>query len=162
MFYVRNGRRMISDFVMTEAHGRKRNPEPVPDPVGLVWWPHDLHNARRLVRDGAVWNEGAVFDESADCDWVPFGIAYRALVPKARECTNLLCPTCPSMSYVAYGAFRIEFTFMVAAQSAAVAAVLALDEGLTVQSIPYARLQERLLQARQVLEKPSTLTYLKP
>lgn len=155
MFYVRNGRRMLSDFVMTEAHGRKQTPEPVPDPVGLVWWPHDLHNARRLVREGAVWNEGAVFDESLDCDWVPFGIAYRALVPKARECTNLLCPTCPSMSYVAYGAFRIEFTFMVAAQSAAIAAALALEEGLTVQNVSYARLRERLLKAKQVLEQPS-------
>lgn len=103
-FYVRNGRRMISDFVLTEAHLRKANPVPVADPVGLIWWPPDLHHARRLVKDGRVWNEGAVFNASKEPDWIPCGIPYRALVPRAEECTNLLTPTCPSSSYVGYGA----------------------------------------------------------
>ncbi len=49
----RNGRRMISDFVLTEAHVRKANPEPVIDSVGLIWWPPDLHHACRIVKDGA-------------------------------------------------------------------------------------------------------------
>lgn len=153
-FYVRNGRRMVSDFVLTEAHVRKANPEPVEDSVGLIWWPPDLHHARRLVRDGAVWNEGAVFDESKEPDWIPCGVPYRALVPRAAECTNLLTPTCPSSSYVAYGAYRIEFTFMVAAQSAATAAVMAIEESLPVQKVNYSRLRERLLQDGQILAVP--------
>lgn len=151
MFYVRNGRRMVSDFVMMEAHGRKVNPAPVSDPVALVWWPFDLHNARRLVRDGAVWNEGAVFGGN---DWIPFGVSYRALVPRAGECVNLLTPTCPSSSYVAYGAFRLEWTFMAAAQATAQAAVIAVEDKVTVQQVEYARLRERLLKAGQVIESP--------
>lgn len=154
IFYVRNGRRMVSDFVLTEAHVRKENPSPVEDSVGLIWWPPDLHHARRLVKDGAVWNEGAVFDASKTADWIPCGIPYRSLVPKATECTNLLTPTCPSSSYVAYGAYRIEFTFMVAGQSVATAAVMALDEGVPVQNINYAKLRERLLKDKQVLSVP--------
>ncbi len=154
-FYVRNGRRMVSDFVLTEAHVRKAKPEPVEDSVGLVWWPPDLHHARRLVKDGRVWNEGAVFDESKEADWIPCGIPYRSLVPRETECVNLLTPTCPSSSYVAYGAYRIEFTFMVAAQSAATAAVMAMDAGLPVQKLPYASLRDRLLKDRQVLVVPS-------
>lgn len=154
-FYVRNGRRMVSDFVVAEAHVRKANPEPIEDSVGLIWWPPDLHHARRIARDGRVWNEGAVFDESQDADWIPCGIPYRCLVPKAAECTNLLSPTCPSSSYVAYGAYRIEFTFMVAAQSAATAAVMAMNADTYVQSVDYKLLRERLLADKQVLEVPT-------
>jgi hypothetical protein len=152
MFYVRNGRRMVSDFVMTEAHGRKGNPVAVADPIGLIWWPQDLHNTRRLAKNGAVWNEGAVFNEQED--WIRFGHSYRSLIPRASECTNLLAPTCPSMSYVAYGAFRLEFSFMIAAQSAATAACIALDDKASVQNVNYAKLRTRLLQDKQVLEIP--------
>lgn len=153
-FYVRNGRRMVSDFVLTEAHVRRENPEPVTDSVGLIWWPPDLHHARRIVKDGAVWNEGAVFDSSETADWQPTGVPYRALVPRVGEATNLLAPTCPSSSYVAYGAYRIEFTFMTAAQSAATAAAMAIDENATVQNVDYPKLRARLLADRQVLAVP--------
>jgi hypothetical protein len=154
-FYVRNGRRMISDFVLTEAQLRKANPEPVNDSVGMIWWPPDFHSARCLVKDGRVWNEGAVFNVSKEPDWIPCGIPYRCLVPKASECTNLLSPTCPSSSYVAYGAYRIEFTFMVAAQSAATAAMMAIDASTSVQKVDYPRLRERLLGDNQVLQVPT-------
>ena len=158
-FYVRNGRRMVGDFVLTEAQLRKVNPEPVNDSVGMIWWPPDFHSARCLVKDGRVWNEGAVFNVSKEPDWIPCGIPYRCLVPKVSECTNLLSPTCPSSSYVAYGAYRIEFTFMVAAQSAATAAVMALDEGLRVQDVAYPKLCAALLADRQVLKVPSVTKY---
>jgi hypothetical protein len=156
IFYVRNGRRMVSDFVLTEAHVRKDNPEPVEDSVGLIWWPPDLHHARRIVKDGRVWSEGAVFNESKKEDWIPCGIPYRSLIPSAAECTNLLTPTCPSSSYVAYGAYRIEFTFMVAAQSAASAAVIAMDRNQTVQQVNYADLRKQLLASGQVLHALSS------
>jgi hypothetical protein len=151
VFYVRNGRRMVSDFVLIEQHGTKTNTLPVEDPVAMVWWPHDLHNARRLVKDGFVYNEGAVFGGT---NWIPFGVPYRSLYPKASEATNLLTPTCPSSSYVAYGAYRIEFTFMAAAQATASAAVLAIDGKSTVQDVPYGKLKERLLKDRQVIAVP--------
>mgnify|MGYP001627192238 CR=1 FL=1 len=154
-FYVRNGRRMIGDFVLTEAHLRRANPEPVSDSVGLIWWPPDFHSARRLARGGRVWHEGAVFNVSKQPDWIPCGIPYRCLVPKARECTNLLSPTCPSSSYVAYGAYRIEFTFMAAAQAAATAAMLSLETGSPVQEVAYDPLRRRLLADGQVLAVPA-------
>lgn len=108
----------------------------------------------RIVKDGRVWNEGAVFESSQEADWIPCGIPYGCLVPRAAECTNLLTPTCPSSSYVAYGAYRIEFTFMVAAQSAAVAAVIAIEGGVPVQDVPYPTLRASLLDAGQVLAIP--------
>lgn len=153
-FYVRNGRRMVSDFVLTEAQLRKADPAPVNDSVGMIWWPPDFHSARCMVKEGRVWNEGAVFNVSKEPDWIPCGIPYRCLVPKVTECSNLLSPTCPSSSYVAYGAYRIEFTFMAAAQSAATAAVMALEGGLPVQAVDYTTLRERLLADGQVLAAP--------
>ena len=105
MFYVRDARRMVSDYVITEHHTQKTGGTPVEDPVGMADWPPDTHSVRRIVRDGAAYNEGFVFGGD---DWQPFGISYRALVPKASEATNLITPTCPSSTHVAYGAIRIE------------------------------------------------------
>ncbi len=95
-----------------------------------------------------------MFESSRDADWIPCGIPHRCLVPRPAECTNLLTPTCPSSSYVAYGAYRIEFTFMVAAQSAATAAVMAIEESMPVQDVSYPRLRKNLLDAGQVLVVP--------
>jgi hypothetical protein len=151
LFYVRNGRRMVSDFVLTEAHVRRENPTPVEDPVALAWWPPDLHSARVIVKDGAAWNEGAVFGGN---DWIPFGIAYRAIVPRRTEAENLSSPTCVSSSYVAYGALRLEWTFMAIAQATAIAASLAIEQDAALQAVPYAYLRHGLLEAGQVLAVP--------
>jgi hypothetical protein len=98
--------------------------------------------------------EGAVFDNSPNPNWIPCGIPYRALVPKIKECTNLLTPTCPSSSYVAYGAYRIEFTFMAAGQACATAASLAIDGNTPVQRIHMGQLGDHLRAQGQVLAIP--------
>ncbi len=82
----------------------------------------------------------------------PYEIAYGALVPRKGQCDNLLVPVCVSSSHIAFGSIRMEPVFMILGQSAATAAVLAMDAGLTVQDVPYAKLRERLLRDRQVLE----------
>lgn len=154
-FYVRNGRRLVGDFVLTESHLRKANPVAVGGSVGLIWWPPDLHAARCVALDGAVRFEGTVFDASRDADWLPCGLPFAVLVPRVAECTNLLTPTCPSTSYVAYGAYRLEWTFMVAAQAAATGAALALDADVPVQQVDQAKLRARLLADGQVIEVPA-------
>jgi hypothetical protein len=80
-------------------------------------------------------------------------ISYRSLIPKANECTNLLTPTCPSSSHIAYGAIRLEWTFMILGQSAAAAAVLAMERGLSPQQLPYEDLKSVLLKAEQILQR---------
>jgi hypothetical protein len=149
MFYVRDARRMVSDYVITEHHVKKLNPTYVPDPVALAFWPTDVHSVRRIVKDGYAYNEGFVFGGDY---WRPLPISYRALVPKNKECTNLLTPTCPSSTHIAYGAIRIEFTFMALGQACGTAAVLAIENKVTPQELPYERLREVLLKDKQVLE----------
>ncbi|CAL1516459.1 FAD-dependent oxidoreductase [Chitinophaga sp. MM2321] len=150
MFYVRDARRMVSDYVLTEHHILKPNPTPVEDPVGVAFWPPDVHSVRRIVKDGYAYNEGFIFEPSGS--WRPLPVSYRALVPKKTECTNLLTPTCPSSSHIAYGAIRLEWTFMVLGQSTATAAVLAIEGKKDVQQVDYTALKDILLKEGQVLE----------
>lgn len=147
-FYVRDARRMISDYIITEHHTDRIAPTIVEDPVAVAYWPPDLHSARRIVKDGFAYNEGFVFGGN---DWRPFGISYRALVPKKHECTNLFTPTCLSASHVAYGAIRIEFTYMALGQACGLAAVLSIDDNSIVQQVNYTLLKKKLIESGQVL-----------
>ena len=149
--YIRSARRMVSEYVITEHHTRRDNQTKVEDPVAIAWWPPDTHHARRIVKDGAVYNEGFVFGGD---DWRPFGISWRSLIPKKDQCTNLITPTCVSSSYVAYGAIRILPTFMILGQSAGTAAAMALDLNSDVQDLPYHALRQQLVSAGQILSIP--------
>ncbi len=77
--------------------------------------------------------------------------------PTARSCRrkarahNLLVPVAMSATHIAYGSIRMEPVFMILGQSAATAAVMAIDDGLPVQDVPYAKLRERLLKDGQIL-----------
>ncbi|HYE59405.1 MAG TPA: FAD-dependent oxidoreductase, partial [Rhodothermales bacterium] len=145
--YVREARRMIGAYVMTEHDCLDKRP--TPDSVGMGSYTLDSHNVRRYVTpDGFVQNEG---DIGVHCPR-PYEIAYGSLVPKKGEAENLLVPVCVSSSHIAFGSIRMEPVFMVLGQSAATAAALAIDGGLAVQDVPYARLRERLLADGQVLE----------
>lgn len=148
MFYVRDARRMVSDYVITEHHVKKQNPTPVSDPVGMAYWPTDVHSVRRIVKDGYAYNEGFVFGGDY---WQPLPISYQSLVPKASQCTNLITPTCPSSSHIAYGAIRLEWTFMILGQSAGTAVALAIDNKTTIQKVNYGLLKAKLLEDKQVL-----------
>ena len=147
--YVREARRMVSDFVMTERH--LRGIEPTPDPIGMGSYNMDSHNVQRYVdSDGHARNEGDIQVNPGG----PYPISYRAIVPKAGECTNLLVPVCLASSHIAYGSIRMEPVFMILGQSAATAASLAIGDGVAVQEVDRAKLRDRLLADGQVLELP--------
>jgi len=145
--YVREARRMIGEFVMTENELLKRRP--TPRSVGMGSYTMDSHNVQRYVKeDGFVQNEGDIGVSTKG----PYQIAYGALVPKKAECTNLLVPVCVSSSHIAFGSIRMEPVFMILGQSAAAAAVIAIDNDMAVQDVPYEHLKEVLLEKGQVLE----------
>ncbi|MFZ5828971.1 MAG: FAD-dependent oxidoreductase [Planctomycetota bacterium] len=144
--YVREARRMIGEYVMTELELTKKRP--TPDSVGMGSYTIDSHNVRRYITpEGYVQNEGDI-----GVPITPYTIAYGSLVPKQEQCTNLLVPVCVSSSHIAFGSIRMEPVFMILGQSAATAASMAIDGGLAVQEVPYDRLRERLLADGQVLE----------
>lgn len=153
MFYVRDARRMVSDYVITQHHVKRENPTPVEDPVCIAYWPTDVHSVRRIVRDGAAYNEGFVFGGNY---WRPLPVSYRSMVPKKTECTNLITPTCISSSHIAYGAIRLEWTFMLLGQAAGTAAAMAIDQHVPIQDIPYGELRRALSENSVVLD-PATV-----
>jgi hypothetical protein len=145
--YVRESRRMLGMFVMTENELLKTRP--TPDPVGMGSYTIDSHNVQRYVTpEGAVQNEGDIGVSTNG----PYSIAYGALAPRRGQADNLLVPVCVSSSHIAFGSIRMEPVFMVLGQSAATAAALAIDGGVAVQDVAYGQLRERLLNDGQVLE----------
>ncbi len=147
--YVREGRRMVSSYVMTQANCESR--VTANDSVGLASYSMDSHFCQRVVveEDGklTVRNEGGF---GHGCP-KPYPVSYRSLVPKRDECTNLLVPVCLSATHAAYGSIRMEPVFMILGQSAGAAACIAIDDDVSVQDLDYAKLRTQLLADKQRL-----------
>ncbi len=144
--YVREARRMVSDFVMTENHLTGKLPTPAP--IGMGSYNMDSHHVQRYVdENGFARNEGDIQINPGG----PYPISYQAIIPKKEEATNLLVPVCLSSSHISYGSIRMEPVFMILGQSAANAAALAIQNKISVQDIDYNELKKRLLDAQQVL-----------
>ncbi|XHR28701.1 MAG: FAD-dependent oxidoreductase [Chthoniobacteraceae bacterium] len=144
--YVREARRMVSACVITQSYCLSESP--VEDPVGLAAYMMDSHNCQRIAQGGQVKNEGDVEKKFAK----PFGVPYRALVPKKTECANLLTPWSVSATHIAFASVRMEPVFMILGQSVGTAAALAIAQGCAVQDVPYPALREQLVKNGQLLE----------
>jgi len=144
--YIRESRRMVSDYVITEhdCRGERR----VDDGVALGAYGMDSHHCQRVVVDGRVRNEGDV----QVVGFPPYPISYRAIVPRRGEVENLFVPVCCSASHIAYGSVRMEPVFMILGQSAAFAADLGMrDRDGAVQDIPYAALRQLMEDCGQIV-----------
>lgn len=147
--YIREARRMKGEFVMREQDALGKTT--IERSVGMGSYHLDSHNAQRYVtEDGRVQNEGDIGVRPKR----PYGIDYGSILPKRGDCANLLVPVCVSSTHIAYGSIRMEPVFMILGQSAAVAAVMSIRQGVTVQALPYTDLRAELLRAGQVLEAP--------
>ncbi|MCU0335955.1 MAG: FAD-dependent oxidoreductase [Chitinophagaceae bacterium] len=146
--YIREARRMVGQFVMKEADalGTTR----IERPIGMGSYTLDSHNTQRYVEsDGTVQNEGDIGVKPLR----PYSIDYGAILPKEEQCANLLVPVCVSSSHIAYGSIRMEPVFMILGQSAATAAVLALEKRTSPQRLPYPVLAAALLKDGQILQQ---------
>ena len=148
--YVREARRMVSDYVVTEHEAR--GVRVAEDAVALGSYPLDSHGVTLYVdENNQLWRERGFF-----VGIKPYPISYRALRPRAEECTNLLVPGCLSASHAAYGSLRMEPVFMMLGQAAGTAASLVIERGVTVQALPYEPLRTRLLADQQILERTTS------
>lgn len=144
--YIREGRRMVSDYVMTEANCN--GSFIAKNAIALGDYAMDSHIVQRYVDgNGNIKNEGHVMAGTPK----PYPIDYRAIVPKREECTNLFVPVCLSATRIAFSSIRMEPVYMSLGQASAIAAVLALDMNTTVQDLSYEVLRERLLERKLVL-----------
>lgn len=146
--YVREARRMVSNLVMTENHTFGR--QPVAKSIALGSYGTDVHEIRRIVKDGVVVREGKIATGRDGAP--PYAVGYDAIVPKREECDNLLVTFALSASHVAFASIRMEPVFMCSSQSAATAAVIAMDDSVPVQNVDYAKLRAQLVKDVQVLD----------
>jgi len=145
--YIREARRMISDYVMTQKNCE--GIEIVSDPVGMAAYGMDSHHVKRYVNsDGYVSNEGNVEAYVK----APYPISYRSIIPVKEECTNLVVPVCISASHIAFGSIRMEPVFMILGQSSGIIACQAIENGLAVQDLEYIELQKEMIKQGQILE----------
>ncbi|MEZ2445057.1 FAD-dependent oxidoreductase [Chitinophaga sp. RCC_12] len=144
--YVREARRMKGMHVMTQQSVLGESP--VPQSIGMGSYTLDAHNAQRYVKkDGYVQNEGDIGVDIKE----PYQVSYGSILPQREECSNLLVPVCMSASHIAYGSIRMEPVFMILGQSAATAAVLAINGNKAVQEVDYTQLKAQLEKDHQRL-----------
>jgi hypothetical protein len=143
--YIREGRRMVSDFVMTQQYIQRV--KSIPDPIAVGYYNMDSHNTQRYITpEGDVQNEGDVEVYPGG----PYLISYRTIIPRYSECNNLLVPVCLSASHIVYGSIRMEPVFMEIGQAAGTAAAIAAKSSESVQKINYPELRKILLDNGQI------------
>jgi hypothetical protein len=152
--YVREARRMKSDYVLTQKD--LEGSTDLVDSIGLASYGVDDWPYATYVHEGKVALYGGEFsmlylDEKHEGI---YKIPYRAITPKSSECTNLLVPVCVSASHIAMTSIRMEPVWMILGESAGVAASMAVAENLPVQQVPYAAMKEKLVALKQKLERP--------
>ncbi|WP_405248246.1 FAD-dependent oxidoreductase [Cellulophaga sp. Asnod2-G02] len=145
--YVREARRMIGEFVMTENEILGKNK--VTQSIGMGSYTMDSHNAQRYItKEGYVQNEGDLGIDAEE----PYQIHLGTILPKEKECKNLLVPAAVSSSHIAFGSIRMEPVFMILGQSAGTLAGLALEDKKSLHDISYDTLRKALQKDGQVLE----------
>jgi hypothetical protein len=144
--YIREARRMVSDFVMTQKDLQTELKKA--DVVGMGSYNSDSHNVQRFARaDGNAENEGDM-----QVHVTPYQIPYRIIIPKRAQAANLLVPVCFSASHVAYSSVRMEPQYMILGQAAGVAASMAATSNIAVQDVNVETLQQKLRSQRAVFE----------
>jgi hypothetical protein len=143
--YVREARRMVGTFVITQHEVEQSASDS--RSIGVASYMIDSHNCRRVVVNRRVVNEGDLQVHASG----PFSIPFEAITPRSTECRNLLVPVCVSASHVAFSSIRMEPVFMVLGHSAGVAAAMAVEANQSVQSVDVGILQDRLVDAGQIL-----------
>lgn len=144
--YVREARRMVGDFVMSQKDIQKELSKE--DVIGMGSYNSDSHNVQRHVtEDGAVQNEG-----NMEVPVTPYQIPYRVVLPRRQQADNLLVPVCLSASHVVYSTLRMEPVYMILGHAAGVAAKMAIDGNVAVQDIDARALTEKLRGQGAVME----------
>lgn len=145
--YIREARRMIGEYVMTENDVLLKRA--VPHPIGMGSYTMDSHNVQRYVTpEGFVQNEGDIGVKAPR----PYQIDLGAIMPKRNECSNLLVPVAVSSSHIAFGSIRMEPVFMILGQSAGTVASMAIKAKKEMHDLKYNEIRQRLIDNGQILE----------
>lgn len=136
--YVREARRMVSDYVMTQ--GDCVGNRVASDPICLASYGMDCHPVERIAWNSYAQTEGGLGGIVS----YPYPVSYRSIIPGTNQCQNLFCTFALSSSHVAFASIRMEPVFMMLSQAAGTAAAFAIDDNVPVQQLNYAKLAAEL------------------
>jgi hypothetical protein len=154
--YVREARRMKSDYVVTQKDLEgAASPE---DSVGLGSYGVDDWPYATIAHEGGIALSGGEFSimKANPAHSGIHRLPYRAIRPKQSECENLLVPVCCSASHIAMTCIRMEPVWITLGLSAGIAAAHAVQQNAAVQAIDFPRYRRALLDAGQILELNET------
>ena len=152
--YVREARRMIGDYVMTQGNCESSCGVIAPDSIALARYNIDSHGVQRVASGGFSRWEGSIGGTPP----YPYPISYRSIVPRSNECRNVFSTFALSASHVAFASCRMEPVFMMTSHAAGMAAAFAIDDNVPVQQVSYAKLSAGLRADGQLLEWPAAAT----
>jgi len=143
--YVREARRIDGRYVLTEDDARVApgidRPPVHADAVAVAGdWYMDSHSCTAGRRRGSMPDGKMSLREVTR----PFHVPYRSLLPDGIE--NLIVPVAMSATHVAWGALRLEPTWMHVAEAAGYAAARAGHEGVPPGALDVDGLQRTLAE----------------
>jgi hypothetical protein len=150
--YIREARRMDGVYTMTQADIQTPKPYDNDTVVAVGYYTLDVHQVERVIIEDRIFDEGLIHVPNPG----PFSVPYGSIIPKKEDATNFLNPVTMSASHIALSAIRMEPVYMILGQSAATAAVLAIEDNVSVQDIDRKKLADRLSDDAQVLDSLST------
>lgn len=143
--YVREARRMVGRYVMTQADIQSDVTKP--DSIGMGSYRSDSHNVQRFAdAQGFAECEG-----NMEVSITPYQIPYRAITPVQAQADNLLVIAAPSASHVAFSTLRMEPQFMILGHAGGVAAYRAARDRAPVQRVDVPSMQQRLREQGAIL-----------
>jgi len=146
--YVREGRRMIGSFVLTQKDVQTDLSKS--DSIGVGSYNIDSHSVQRFIdANGNIQNEGLIDTASK-----PYEIPYRVMLPTRSDPRNLLVSVCVSSSHVAFSSLRVETVYMTLGQAAGTAASRAAVFNTDMRDIDVAALQQVLSADGSILNPP--------
>jgi FAD dependent oxidoreductase len=155
--YIREGRRMVSDTVLTQADLMDQRTKA--DSIGLGSYRLDAHPTRLLTGAGSTLSHEGTISE-------PIGgrydIPYAILVPRRSEIGNLLDPVTVSASHVAFASIRMEPQYMIMGEAAGTAAALAARSNVNVQDVDVGTLQSVLRENGVIFRSPASRSLASP
>lgn len=150
--YVREARRLVGDYVMTQDDVLDEKARFKDDGVALGSYRLDVHDVQYvkspdekmgLVKEGNI-GHGIIGK--------PYEIPYRVVIPKRSEVTNLLVAVCLSASHIAYSSLRMEPVYMMLGHTCGLAAAMSIRQKTGVHALPVKELKQRLQQQKQITD----------
>uniref|UniRef100_A0A6C0IFT8 GH10 domain-containing protein n=1 Tax=viral metagenome TaxID=1070528 RepID=A0A6C0IFT8_9ZZZZ len=155
-FYVREGRRMKSDYILTNVEDPRASQNVISQSIYFI----DSHGCSIIVKasDKKLYSEGwlmGIPDDQPKNKTIP----YETIIPPRDKCTNLFVTWSISASRLTFTSIRMEPVFMQISLAAGAAAALCINGKYNVQDLPYEQLSKYM---SCTLSIPYSITSFEP